>query len=171
MKANNHIPASLTADLNANLTEHIAQATIVKTIIAFAIALLAAVVLLSGAQGPAWLPTAMVSTALLAAVIGFVCLFGSRKELRLNGKKLTGYRLYFKTGSAQEIIRLINERNSRELKKMLNPQEGGLRLNLMMADDGSIARYRIFKYVPFDYQPESDIVEANLSTATFISEL
>ncbi|MCQ2237385.1 MAG: hypothetical protein MJZ18_10375, partial [Bacteroidales bacterium] len=101
----------------------------------------------------------------------FVTFFGSKPQLKANGVKLNGYEIYFSNPSIIEVTRMIEAKNAEGLRKAINNCDNGLRMNVVVSEDGNIRRYRMYKYEPFEYKPEGAIVEIDAETAKFIAEL
>lgn len=172
MKSNNNIPSTLVDDLGRSITEHISRAAIIKTVIYVIVAAAAAALLFAGSiASPAWVPAALGTVATVCIVMAVVTCFGSKRELRYNGTRLRGYEIYFTNPSVSEITRLLREHDREGLLRAVNNTDNGLRLNVAISDDGSLMRYRMYKYVPFEYKPEGATVELDSATAEFVKTL
>lgn len=89
-----------------------------------------------------------------------------KKEVRLSD---SGAKLICRSYHFDASVNGINEdiRNHRfdHLKSTKNNVDSGVRLDVLYADDASEARYRLYKYIPFEYQPVSDVVPIDAETA------
>jgi len=118
-----------------------------------------------------WTEMCLGCIGVVTLIMTFVTFFGSKPQLKMNGVKLNGYEIYFKNPSIVEITRMLEARNAEGLRNAMNESDNGLRMNAIVAEDGSIKRYRMYKYEPFEYKPEGETVEMDAETARFIAEL
>jgi len=171
MKTTNHIPETLVEGL-----ENISQAKNGKAICKGCIYLLATVVIVVlmltlDLQKGAWIEMCLGCMAVITLAMAGVNIFGKKPDLKVNGVKLDGYEIFFKNPSIVEVTRMIENRNQQGLRDIINDSDHGLRMNVVVAQDGSVMRYRMYKYEPFEYKPESEIVNIDAATAKFIAEL
>ena len=61
--------------------------------------------------------------------------------------------------------------DKKALKSYKNTTENGLKLELAYSDDYSIARYRLYRYIPFEFQPDSEIIEINAERVKVLTQL
>ena len=65
----------------------------------------------------------------------------------------------------------IASKDAKALKSYKNESENGLKLELVYSDDFSIARYRLYRYIPFEFQPDSEIIELNAEQVKVLTQL
>lgn len=159
MKTNN-IPETLVEDVKEDITRYKETKNIVKAVIYIVLAIVLGVLLMTAnIDGKSWVGMCMGFMAIVFVVMGAIALFGKNSAMKYKGVKINAYQVYFTNPSTAEIGRAIAEGNVDFLKKSVNTIDNGLRVNMIAAEDGSLCRYRMYKYVPFDYQPEGEIVE------------
>ena len=171
MKTTNHIPETLVEGL-----EGITRAKSGKAICKGCIYLLATIVIVVlmltiTLEKGGWIEMCLGCMAIISLVMACVNFFGAKPKLKLNGVKLDGYEIFFKSPSIVEVTKLIENKDAQGLHKIINDSDNGMRMNVVVAQDGSVMRYRIYKYEPFEYKPESEIVNIDAATAKFIAEL
>lgn len=111
----------------------------------------------------------MAVIGLLVAVLTFLF---TKKDPRLSdtNQRLSCYTYYF-DASQSAIDEAIRNRRFEHLKSLINIHDAGIRLDMLCTDDATIARYRLYKYIPFEYQPISEITELDPTTATALKTL
>ncbi|MCQ2329631.1 MAG: hypothetical protein MJZ93_03630 [Paludibacteraceae bacterium] len=160
MKTTNNIPNSLLEDIQSDITYKKSVANLGKGICYIVVGIAAAVLLMVMEIGTSswevW-GLGFVGTALI--IMGFVAIFGSKPDVYYKGEKVAGYQAFFANPSTAAIGKFIDEKNTETLRKTMNTHDNGLRVNMAMTESGSLCRYRMYKYVPFEYKPEGEIVE------------
>ena len=110
----------------------------------------------------------------IVAAFGYimaVCvLIFAHKDILCEGKRLNGHTLYFDTTNAN-VEKAIASKDAKALKNYKNESENGLKLELAYSDDHSIARYRLYRYIPFEFQPDSEIIELNAEQVKVLTQL
>ncbi len=171
MKTTNHIPDTLVEGLEG-ITRAKDKKNICKGCIYLAITAIAAILMFTlNLDKGAWGEMCLGCIGVIMLIMAFVAIFGSKPQLKMNGVKLNGYEIYFKNPSIAEITRMIEARDTDGLRNAMNDTDNGLRMNIAVSEDGSVMRYRMYKYVPFEYKPEGEIASIDAETAKFIAEL
>lgn len=171
MKKTNNIPDTLVEGLEG-ITQAKCGKAICKSCMYLAIAAIATVLVFTlDLEKGAWLEMCLGSIGMITLIMAFVTLFGSKPQLKMNGVNLNGYEIYFKNPSIADITRMIAAKDADGLRDAMNDTDNGLRMNVVVAEDGSVMRYRMYKYEPFEYKPECEAVEIDAETAKFIAEL
>ena len=165
---NNNIPENLLEGLNT--TEKRNSASWVKALIYLIIAVAATCSLIFIKDSK----SAIYMFAGIVAAFGYimaVCVpIFAHKDILCEGKRLNGYTLYFDTATAN-VEKAIAAKDAKALKSYKNESENGLKLELAYSDDHSIARYRLYRYIPFEFQPDSEIVEINAEQVKVLTQL
>lgn len=171
MKTTNHIPDTLVEGLEG-ITQAKCGKAICKGCIYLAITAIIAVLMFTlNLEKGAWGEMCLGCLGVITLVMALVAIFGSKPQLRMNGIKLNGYEIYFKNPSIADITRMLEARDADGLRNAMNDTDNGLRMNVVVSEDGSVMQYRMYKYVPFEYKPEGEIVNIDAETAKFITEL
>lgn len=172
MKTNANIPASLVADIAGQVSKHKSPKAIAKAVINLIIAIAAGLAIIFGnLESQSWGPMCLGCIVVICLIMSFVYMFGSTPELRYNGSKINGYQLYFNNPSIAAINVALRDKDRKVVLTYMNKAEIGLRLNVAISEDDSLKRMQFFKYVPFEYKPESEIIEIDAETAEFIEKL
>lgn len=172
MKTNDNIPASLVEDLAAQVSKHKSPKALAKAAITLVIAIAAGLATIYGnMEAQSWCPMCLGCLSVICLLLTIAYLFFSKPELKYNGSKINGYQFYFNNPSTAAIRIAIRDKDKKALLSFLNKNEIGLRLNVAISEDGSMKRMRFFKYEPFEYKPEGEIIEIDADTAQFIEEL
>ena len=155
---NNNIPENLLEGLN--ITEKRNSASIVKAIVYLAVAIAAtcSLIFIKDSKSSLYMFAGIVAS--FGYIMAVCVLIFSRKDILCEGKRLNGYTLYFDTANAN-VEKAIAAKDAKALKSYKNTTENGLKLELAFSDDHSIARYRLYRYIPFEFQPDSEIIEIN----------
>lgn len=155
---NNNIPENLLEGLN--ITEKRNSASIVKSLVYLAVAIAAtcALVFIKDSKSSMYMLVGIIAAfGYIMAVCGLI--FAS-KDIMCEGKRLNGHTFYFDTATAN-VEKAIAAKDAKALKSYKNTTENGLKLELAYSDDFSVARYRLYRYIPFEFQPDSEIIEIN----------
>ena len=155
---NNNIPENLLEGLN--ITEKRNSASIVKSLVYLVVAVAATLSLIFIKDSKSSLYMFAGIVASFGYIMAVCVLIFSRKDILCEGKRLNGYTLYFETANAN-VEKAIAAKDAKALKSYKNTTENGLKLELVFSDDHSIARYRLYRYIPFEFQPDSEIIEIN----------
>ena len=155
---NNNIPENLLEGLN--ITEKRNSASIVKAIVYLAVAIAAtcSLIFIKDSKSSLYMFAGIVAS--FGYIMAVCVLIFSRKDILCEGKRLNGHTLYFDTANAN-VEKAIASKDAKALKNYKNESENGLKLELAYSDDLSIARYRLYRYIPFEFQPDSEIIELN----------
>ena len=165
---NNNIPENLLEGLN--ITEKRNNGSIVKAFVYLAIAIAAtcALIFIKDSKSSVYMLTGTIATfGYIMAICGIIF---ARKDVLCEGKRLNGYTLYFDTATAN-VEKAIAAKDSKALKSYKNNSENGLKLELTYSDDYSVARYRLYRYIPFEFQPDSEIIELNAEQVKVLTQL
>ncbi len=155
---NNNIPENLLEGLN--ITEKRNSASIIKAVIYLAVAIAAtcSLIFIKDSKSSLYMFAGIVAS--FGYIMAVCVLIFSRKDILCEGKRLNGYTLYFDTANAN-VEKAIAAKDAKALKSYKNESENGLKLELAYSDDYSVARYRLYRYIPFEFQPDSEIIELN----------
>lgn len=160
MKTTNNIPESLIEDIKSDITYKKSVSAIGKGICYIAIGIVAIVLLIIiGTDSAAWETWGLGCIGTILIVMGIMSICGSKPDLYYKNEKVIGYQAFFSNPSTSAISKFIDEENSEALGKAINIHDNGLRVNMVMTENGNLCRYRMYKYVPFEYKPEGEIVE------------
>ena len=153
---NNNIPENLLEGLN--ITEKRNSASIIKAVVYLAVAIAAtcSLIFIKDSKSSLYMFAGIVAS--FGYIMAVCVLIFSRKDILCEGKRLNGYTLYFDTANAN-VEKAIAAKDAKALKNYKNESENGLKLELAYSDDLSIARYRLYRYIPFEFQPDSEIIE------------
>ena len=153
---NNNIPENLLEGLN--ITEKRNSASIVKALVYLVVAVAATLSLVFIKDSKSSMYMLMGIVAAFGYIMTVCVLIFTRKDVLCEGKRLNGYTLYFDTATAN-VEKAIAAKDAKALKSYKNTTENGLKLELAYSDDFSVARYRLYRYIPFEFQPDSEIIE------------
>jgi hypothetical protein len=155
---NNNIPENLLEGLN--ITEKRNSASIIKAVVYLAVAIAAtcSLIFIKDSKSSLYMFAGIIAS--FGYIMAVCVLIFSRKDILCEGKRLNGYTLYFDTANAN-VEKAIAAKDAKALKSYKNTTENGLKLELAFSDDHSIARYRLYRYIPFEFQPDSEIIEIN----------
>ena len=165
---NNNIPENLLEGLN--ITEKRNSASIVKSLVYLVVAVAATLSLIFIKDSKSSLYMFAGIVASFGYIMAVCVLIFSRKDILCEGKRLNGYTLYFETANAN-VEKAIAAKDAKALKSYKNTTENGLKLELVFSDDHSIARYRLYRYIPFEFQPDSEIIELNAEQVKVLTQL
>jgi hypothetical protein len=165
---NNNIPENLLEGLN--ITEKRNSASIIKTVVYLAVAIAAtcSLIFIKDSKSSLYMFAGIVAS--FGYIMAVCVLIFSRKDILCEGKRLNGYTLYFDTANAN-VEKAIAAKDAKALKSYKNTTENGLKLELAFSDDHSIARYRLYRYIPFEFQPDSEIIELNAEQVKVLTQL
>lgn len=172
MKTNN-IPATLVEGIESRIKYQYSSRMFINAAIFFGIAVVAVVVLFtSGIDQKSPLYFILGLAAVVGVIMGATTLIFTKKEMRLidDNQRLTCYSYHF-DASQNAINEDIRNHRFEHLKTLINPQDAGVRLDMLATADASVALYRLYKYVPFEYQPISEIVYVDKATADALRNL
>jgi hypothetical protein len=165
---NNNIPENLLEGLN--ITEKRNSASIIKAVVYLAVAIAAtcSLIFIKDSKSSLYMFAGIVAS--FGYIMAVCVLIFSRKDILCEGKGLNGYTLYFDTANAN-VEKAIAAKDAKALKSYKNTTENGLKLELAFSDDHSIARYRLYRYIPFEFQPDSEIIELNAEQVKVLTQL
>ena len=165
---NNNIPENLLEGLN--ITEKRNSASIIKAVVYLAVAIAAtcSLIFIKDSKSSLYMFAGIVAS--FGYIMAVCVLIFSRKDILCEGKRLNGYTLYFDTANAN-VEKAIAAKDAKALKSYKNTTENGLKLELAFSDDHSIARYRLYRYIPFEFQPDSEIIELNAEQVKVLTQL
>ena len=165
---NNNIPESLLEGLNT--TEKRNSASIIKAVVYLAMAVAATCSLIFIEDSKSSIYMLMGIVAAFGYIMAVCVLIFTHKDVICKGKRLNGYTLYFDTANAN-VEKAISAKDAKALKSYKNESENGLKLELVYSDDFSVARYRLYRYIPFEFQPDSEIIELNAEQVKVLTQL
>ena len=165
---NNNIPENLLEGLN--ITEKRNSASIIKAVVYLAVAIAAtcSLIFIKDSKSSLYMFAGIVAS--FGYIMAVCVLIFSRKDILCEGKRLNGYTLYFDTATAN-VEKAIAAKDAKALKSYKNTTENGLKLELAYSDDHSIARYRLYRYIPFEFQPDSEIIELKAEQVKVLTQL
>lgn len=165
---NNNIPTNLLEGLN--IIEKRNSKLWLKTIFYFTIALVstAALLFIEDSKSSVYMFAGI--AAAFGYILGICVIIFSRKDTICDGKRLNGYTIFFDTDNAS-VEKAISAKDAKSLKDYKNSAENGLKLELAYSDDFSIARYRLYRYIPFEFQPDSEIIDINPEQAQILTTI
>lgn len=85
-----------------------------------------------------------------------------------SNQSIWGKTLYFDTTSVETLKEAIEQHDKKLLIKLLNNEERGIKMELITTDDYQLARYRLFKYVPFEFQSQTENIDIEAATAELL---
>ena len=165
---NKNIPENLLEGLN--ITEKRSGATIIKALIYLVIGVAATLSLVFIKDSKSSMYMFMGIVAALGYIMAVCVVIFSSKDILSDGKRLNGYTFYFDTANAN-VEKAIAAKDAKALKSYKNESENGLKLELAFSDDHSVARYRLYRYIPFEFQPDSEIIELNADQVNILINL
>lgn len=165
---NNNIPENLLEGLNT--TEKRNNGSIVKSLIYLAVAIIAtcSLIFIKDSKSSIYMFAGII--AAFGYIMTVCILIFTHKDVLCEGKRLNGYTLYFDTANAN-VEKAIATKDNKALKSYKNTTENGLKLELAYSDDYSIARYRLYRYIPFEFQADSEIIEINAEQVKVLTQL
>lgn len=111
-------------------------------------------------------------TAVVGVIMGITTIIFTKKAMYLaDGNQRLECRSFFFNTTQNVLTEAIASRNANQLRSLMNNNDSGLRLDVLSSADRSVARYRIYKYIPFEYQPISEIVDIDDATLRVLVEL
>lgn len=172
MKTNN-IPASLIEGMESGISYHHSARMYVKAGVYMALALVAVLVLAFAdidSKSPFYFVFGIAAFMFLLLFVSTMAF--TKKEARLvgNGSRIECHTLNF-DALPSVVIDDIRNNSFGHLKSLVSKGDGGVRLVMLFSADASVARYRIYKYVPFEYQPVSAVIDLDPAAATSLSRL
>lgn len=172
MKTNN-IPTSLLVGLESNISYRYSVSMYIKVAV-YVILTAASVLTLIFADidsRSSWF-FALLSLAIIFALMSIITMFCTKKEPRLSddNSRLICHTFQI-NATPSSIIDDIQNHNFKHLKSSVFDGEGGCRLNVLMSDKADVARYILYKYVPFEYQPVSEIITIDKDIAQSLIQL
>ena len=170
---NNNISDTLVNSIESRIKYQHSTSMYIKVIVSFVIAVASVVILaLANIDTKAPLFFFLGFMAIIGVAVGLITLFFTKKEMRLvDTNQIIRCQSFYFNATQTALDSAIAAHNFDSLKKMININDSGLRLDLLATDDASIARYQIMKYVPFEYQPCSDVVDVDRMTVEAMSKL
>lgn len=96
--------------------------------------------------------------AIVFAVWGCVHLCCRCQRLCHNKSALSGHVIYILSGSGQEAIRHIESQNWDALAKVVSPNESNIKVDLVVSADRQFARCQVLTYIPYQFEPLSEVI-------------
>lgn len=172
MKTNN-ISSNLLDGLENEIIYRRSAKTFVNTAIYLAIALCATIIMATGTisqESSLYFLSGLVAAAgYMGALLSFIF---SKKEIRYaaNNQKLEG-RVYHIDATPTDIMNAIDTGDCNFLRSKANDNDRGIKVEMVSTEDCSVARCCLYKFVPFEYQPVSGIVDLKQEQATKIKTI
>ena len=165
---NNNIPENLLEGLN--ITEKRNSGSIIKSLAYLAIAVIAtcSLIFIKDSKSAIYMFAGIV--AAFGYIMAICVLIFTHKDVLCEGKRLNGYTFYFDTANAN-VEKAITAKDAKALKSYKNETENGLKLELAFSDDHSVARYRLYRYIPFEFQPDSEIINLDADQVKILINL
>lgn len=171
MKKTNHIPDTLVEGLEGITRAKSGKALCRGCIYLVATIIIAVLMVTVEMEKGNWIEMCLGCIGVITLIMTIVSFFGSKPQLKVNGVKLDGYEFFFKNPSIVEITRMIENKDADGLRNAMNESDNGLRMNVVISENYDIMRYRMYKYEPFEYKPESEIINIDAATAQFLTNL
>lgn len=80
------------------------------------------------------------------------------KHMSYRGSVLSGHIIYLTNGTAHDAIRAIEQHDWSALAKLVTPAESGAKIELVVSADRQFARCQVLTYVPYQFEPVSDVL-------------
>lgn len=88
------------------------------------------------------------------------------------GSPIKSYNIFFKPTEISSLTKAIETGDTSKMHSMLNDTNSGIRLDVVMAKDGKFAACQLFQYVPYSYEPATDVYRIDESfLANFCKEI
>ncbi len=117
-----------------------------------------------------FLTAACISAVLVIwGCVNLVC--DNKRLVYKNQSQLHGHAIYIVSGSGQEAIRAIKEKKWKELSKLVSPYESSAKIELVVSTDLQFARCQVLTYIPYEFQPLSDVIHLNADEAKGLLQL
>lgn len=172
MKTQN-IPSTLIEGLESQIRYQYSRRMFVNAAMFFAMTLISVLALVFfdiDQKSPLYFVLGL--AAVIGVIIGATTLIFTKKQpvVSATHQPLQCYSYHF--DATQSVVNDdISACRFDRLKSLINKHDAGVRLDLITTADGSIAQYRIYKYVPFEYQPVSEVIKVDAKAAQAIASL
>lgn len=96
----------------------------------------------------------------IMALVAFVAmLFLNKGQLIYTPTKseIRAYEIFFKSEALHNLLQAIEAGNISSLYRMVGEDGQGIRLNVLLSKDNSFAACQLYKYVPYQYEPASEV--------------
>lgn len=87
-----------------------------------------------------------------------------------SGSRIKNYSLFFKNEDYDKLVKSFGSGNINSLYNISSGGNSGLRVDIIVSDDGKFAVCQIFKYIPYNYEPASEIYSIKESDIAMLNE-
>ncbi|MEG1573234.1 MAG: hypothetical protein RSC04_06540 [Bacteroidales bacterium] len=112
-----------------------------------------------GVDNKAALYLALMTFGIIFVLVGVVMLIFNRGQWIYVPTKseIKSYEIFFKSDSLHSLMQALETGNIMSLYPMKGESGQGVRLNALLSKDGKFAACQVYKYVPYNYEPASEI--------------
>lgn len=109
--------------------------------------------------------------AIVFVVWGCLHLGYNCRQLCHNKSALHGHVIYILSGSGKEAIRHIENQDWEALAKVVSPSESNIKIDLVVSADKQFARCQVLTYIPYQFEPLSEVITLSPEGATALLKL
>lgn len=80
------------------------------------------------------------------------------KHLAYHNSTLSGHVVYLANGTTRDAMHAIEQQDWEALAKLVTPTESGTKIELVVSADRQFARCQVLTYVPYQFEPVSDVL-------------
>lgn len=95
---------------------------------------------------------------LLLIIWGGTKLCCDTKHLAYHNSTLSGHVVYLTNGTTRDAMHAIEQQDWEALAKLVTPTESGTKIELVVSADRQFARCQVLTYVPYQFEPVSDVL-------------
>ncbi|MGN0186544.1 MAG: hypothetical protein ACI392_02200 [Paludibacteraceae bacterium] len=95
---------------------------------------------------------------LLLIIWGVTKLCCDTKHLTYNNSTLSGHVIYLANGALRDAMHAIEAQDWSALQKLVTSVESGTKIELVVSADRQFARCQVLTYVPYQFEPVSDVL-------------
>lgn len=96
--------------------------------------------------------------AIIFVVWGCINLCCRTQKMCHNKSTLSGRVIYISSGAGQEAIRHIENQDWESLAKVISHHESNIKIDLVVSADKQFARCQVLTYIPYQFEPLSDVI-------------
>ena len=103
----------------------------------------------------------MILLGIVLSIIAFIKFVNGRDYVYLPTRsKLSKKTLFFNISDTSAIRNILDTGDYRKLKKHYSASNsGGAKLDVIVSEDKTYAAYRLYVYVPYDYEPVTELID------------
>lgn len=109
--------------------------------------------------------------AIVFVVWGCLHLGYNCRQLCHNKSALHGHVIYILSGSGKEAIRHIENQDWEALAKVVSRGESNIKIDLVVSADKQFARCQVLTYIPYQFEPLSEVIALSPEGATALLKL